>query len=93
MKVLIDGNWQEFEVEFGEAMPEEIGGVQIFPTRMLEDQIWDDLDREIFSFSVYADPASQLLLVQYLNYEEPDFSAYEVKLSDGEFITYINHLG
>lgn len=93
MKVLIDNEWKEFEVEFGEAMPEEIGGVEIFPSEDLEETIWADIDQEPLKISVAAKDFRQMLLVQYVHYGTLDMIGYSAQFSPSESDTYANQLG
>lgn len=92
MKVLIDHEWQDFEVKFGEKMPEEIGGVEVCSGK-LEDELWADIGYDTFSISVTLCKTKQLLLAQYMHYGVEDSTVYSVRLSVKEFYTYTDRLG
>lgn len=93
MKVLIDDEWKEFEVEFGEKMPEDVGGVEIIPSTELEDEILSDVGPEWTCLSVSCYGATQLLLTQYMHYGIADGITYAVQLRPEEYHTYIDLFG
>lgn len=89
LKVLIEHEWQDFDVEFGQRMPEEIGGVKVVRSDTLEEAVENDIGRLIHSLSVVVCEQEAALVVVYEDDDEgSDFYGYLARLQEDELLTY-----